>query len=73
MARSGFRAYFPGGYLTLEGGRVTSVVEKPGAGNEPSDLVNLVAHVFASWRERWSRLSKPSGSARRRTTLTSAR
>jgi len=43
-------AYFPGGYLTLEGGRVTAVVEKPGAGNEPSDLVNIVAHVHGSWR-----------------------
>jgi bifunctional UDP-N-acetylglucosamine pyrophosphorylase/glucosamine-1-phosphate N-acetyltransferase len=43
--------YFPGGYLVLNGDRVTSVLEKPGAGNEPSDLVNLVAHVFASWRE----------------------
>ena len=43
--------YFPGGYLTLDGERVTSVVEKPGAGREPSDLVNLVAHVFTSWHE----------------------
>jgi NDP-sugar pyrophosphorylase family protein len=43
------KAYFPGGYLTLDGNRVTSVVEKPGAGNEPSDLVNLVAHVHGSW------------------------
>ena len=43
-------SYFPGGYLTLDGDRVTSVVEKPGAGNEPSDLVNLVAHIFESWR-----------------------
>jgi NDP-sugar pyrophosphorylase family protein len=43
------KEYFPGGYLTLEGDRVTSVVEKPGAGNEPSDLVNLVAHVHGSW------------------------
>jgi NDP-sugar pyrophosphorylase family protein len=41
--------YFPGGYLTLEGRRVTSVVEKPGEGNEPSDLVNLVAHMHGSW------------------------
>lgn len=41
--------YFPGGYLTLEGERVTSVVEKPGQGNEPSDLVNLVAHMHGSW------------------------
>ena len=43
--------HFPGGYLTLKGQRVTGVVEKPGPGKEPSDLVNLVAHVFESWRE----------------------
>jgi len=40
--------YFPGGYLKLAGERVTGVVEKPGYGNTPSDLVNLVAHVYAS-------------------------
>jgi bifunctional UDP-N-acetylglucosamine pyrophosphorylase/glucosamine-1-phosphate N-acetyltransferase len=43
------KEYFPGGYLTLQGNRVTSVVEKPGHGKEPSDLVNLVAHVHGSW------------------------
>jgi len=38
--------YFPGGYLSLdEQGFVQSIVEKPGEGNEPSDLVNLVIHV----------------------------
>jgi bifunctional UDP-N-acetylglucosamine pyrophosphorylase/glucosamine-1-phosphate N-acetyltransferase len=42
-------SYFPGGYLTLSGERVKSVIEKPGAGNEPSDLVNLVAHIHSSW------------------------
>lgn len=41
-------SYFPGGYLTLDGTRVTGVIEKPGAGNEPSDLVALVAHVHGS-------------------------
>jgi bifunctional UDP-N-acetylglucosamine pyrophosphorylase/glucosamine-1-phosphate N-acetyltransferase len=40
--------YFPGGYLKLEGNRITGVVEKPGASKEPSDLVTLVAHLFAS-------------------------
>ena len=45
------RDYFPGGYLTLDGERLTGVVEKPGAGNEPSDLVNIVAHLFASHRD----------------------
>ncbi len=37
--------YFPGGYLTLEKERIAGIVEKPGAGNEPSNLVNIVAHV----------------------------
>lgn len=37
--------YFPGGYLTVDGRRAKAIVEKPGRGNEPSDLVNIVAHV----------------------------
>jgi len=38
--------YFSGGYLEVdEEGFVHSIVEKPGEGNEPSDLVNLVVHV----------------------------
>ena len=37
--------YFPGGYLEADSeGRIKTIVEKPGAGNEPSDLVNLVVH-----------------------------
>lgn len=38
--------YFPGGYLIVNGNRVTGIVEKPGAGNQPSNLVNIVAHVY---------------------------
>jgi bifunctional UDP-N-acetylglucosamine pyrophosphorylase/glucosamine-1-phosphate N-acetyltransferase len=45
-------SYFPGGYLEVERGvedgramRVRKIVEKPGAGKEPSDLVNIVAHL----------------------------
>ena len=49
IAGARVQEYFPGGYLTLQGDRVVSIVEKPGAGNEPSDLVTLVAHVHASW------------------------
>lgn len=38
--------YFPGGYLQLnEEGHCQTIVEKPGEGNEPSDLVNLVIHL----------------------------
>jgi bifunctional UDP-N-acetylglucosamine pyrophosphorylase/glucosamine-1-phosphate N-acetyltransferase len=38
-------SYFPGGYLTINTDRISEIVEKPGAGNEPSDLVNIVAHA----------------------------
>lgn len=40
--------YFPGGYLTVKGKRITGIVEKPGAGKEPSNLVNIVAHAHCS-------------------------
>lgn len=40
------KEYFPGGYLNVEDGRITGMVEKPGSGNEPSDLVNIVLHFF---------------------------
>lgn len=37
--------YFPGGYLEVDSdGMITGIVEKPGEGNEPSDLVNIVIH-----------------------------
>ncbi len=38
-------SYFPGGYLTVNNGRIEGIVEKPGEGNEPSDLVNIVVHL----------------------------
>ncbi len=39
--------HFPGGYLALDGDRVVELVEKPAAGSEPSDIVNLVLHFHA--------------------------
>lgn len=36
--------YFPGGYLSVNGDAITGIVEKPGEGKEPSDLVNIVCH-----------------------------
>lgn len=47
---AGYRVkeYFPGGYLEVgDEGRITHVIEKPGAGNEPSDLVSIVAHIHS--------------------------
>ena len=43
--------YFPGGYLVVDGtGRITGIVEKPGAENRPSNLVNIVIHLYPSGR-----------------------
>lgn len=37
--------YFPGGYLMInEANELQKIIEKPGEGNEPSDLINIVAH-----------------------------
>jgi bifunctional UDP-N-acetylglucosamine pyrophosphorylase/glucosamine-1-phosphate N-acetyltransferase len=63
IAASRVGGYFPGGYLSLEGDRITSIVEKPGPGNEPSDLVNIVAHLFQSWRPLLERLDSESKTA----------
>lgn len=34
--------YFNGGYIQSINGRVTNIIEKPGEGNEPSNLISLV-------------------------------
>lgn len=40
--------YFPGGYLIVSpSGRITGMVEKPGADARPSNLVNIVAHLHS--------------------------
>jgi bifunctional UDP-N-acetylglucosamine pyrophosphorylase/glucosamine-1-phosphate N-acetyltransferase len=54
--------YFPGGYLVHENGFVSKVVEKPGAGNEPSDYVRLVFDYFHSKQELLANLKKASSS-----------
>lgn len=40
------KKYFHGGYVVRENNKAVAVIEKPGEGNEPSDLVNLVFHYF---------------------------
>lgn len=43
--------YFPGGYLVVDtSGRVTGIVEKPGADQRPSNLVNIVIHLYPGGR-----------------------
>ena len=40
-------SYFPGGYLKLDKkGFLTDIIEKPGEGKEPSNLVNFICHVY---------------------------
>ena len=41
-------SYFPGGYIAVDGNRITQIVEKPGEGNEPSDMINIVLHWHKS-------------------------
>ncbi len=50
--------YFQGGYLKLDGGKVTGIVEKPGEGNEPSDLVKLVVDYFKDGKRMVEYLEK---------------
>ena len=42
-------SYFPGGYLMINSNdELLKIVEKPGPGNEPSDLINIVVHYHPS-------------------------
>ena len=52
--------YFPGGYLVTKGNRITGIMEKPGEGNEPSDLMNVVFHKYKSGEELAEYLEKAS-------------
>ncbi|MDD5415379.1 MAG: sugar phosphate nucleotidyltransferase [Candidatus Daviesbacteria bacterium] len=52
--------YFPGGYLKVEGERVKGILEKPGEGREPSDLVKLVVDYFRDGKKLVSYLEKVS-------------
>lgn len=54
-------SYFPGGYLsTDENGLISGIVEKPGAGNEPSNLINIVVHYHRDSRILFEELKKVS-------------
>lgn len=39
------KKYFPGGYLKVDGDKLLQVIEKPGEGKEPSDMINIVLHL----------------------------
>ena len=50
--------YFPGGYLMVDGNKINGIVEKPGKGNEPSDLVNIVLHYHRTPKVLFEYLKK---------------
>jgi bifunctional UDP-N-acetylglucosamine pyrophosphorylase/glucosamine-1-phosphate N-acetyltransferase len=42
------KSYFPGGYIVVnERGWLTRILEKPGSGNEPSDMVSILVHLHS--------------------------
>ena len=53
------REYFDGGYLVFDkDDRVVNVVEKPGAGNQPSDYVKAVFDYYSSFKDLVDALKK---------------
>ncbi len=57
-------SYFPGGYLVISrGGRIKHIVEKPGRGNEPSNLINIVMHLHLQPRQLFKYLGSTAKSA----------
>ena len=62
-------SHFPGGYLQLQGeNQVSSIIEKPQPGKEPSNLVSLVFHYF-SQPKKFFRLLKRETDAAKQTSL----
>lgn len=56
--------YFPGGYLEVdEDGLIKNIVEKPGEGKEPSDMVNLVVHLHKDSAKLFEYLAKVKSDA----------
>lgn len=56
-------SYFPGGYLKIaNSGLLKGIFEKPGAGNEPSDMVNLVIHFHRDPKKLLEALKKSNSS-----------
>lgn len=54
--------YFEGGYLILDGQWVTGIIEKPGVGNEPSNVIKLVADVFSNWQPMLQKIKELTSS-----------
>ena len=56
--------YFPGGYLKVDKKNyITDIIEKPGEGKEPSNMINIVFHVYNDFPAFLSYLEKTKGNA----------
>lgn len=60
---TGFKTptYFPGGYLAIENNEVVKLIEKPGEGKEPSNIVRLVFDYFKNSNDLISALENSHG------------
>lgn len=58
----GVGSYFPGGYFILDGDRITGMVEKPGEGNEPSDLVSIGVYYHRKFDDLLEYMNRASSS-----------
>ena len=54
--------YFPGGYLATKDSQITGIVEKPGEGKEPSDLINVVLHIHKNPKALFETLKRTNSS-----------
>jgi bifunctional UDP-N-acetylglucosamine pyrophosphorylase/glucosamine-1-phosphate N-acetyltransferase len=53
------KEYFPGGYLVVDReGNLKKIEEKPGPGNEPSVMINIVVHLHANTKELFDYIKK---------------
>ena len=53
------KKYFPGGYLSInEKDEINGLIEKPGEGNEPSNIINIVVHLHKKTRDLFEYLEK---------------
>jgi bifunctional UDP-N-acetylglucosamine pyrophosphorylase/glucosamine-1-phosphate N-acetyltransferase len=59
--------YFPGGYLKIDSNnKILEIIEKPGEGKEPSNLVNIVGHYFKKASDLKEKLKKYENSSHKK-------
>lgn len=56
-------SYFPGGYLKLDGEKITGIAEKPGAGNTPSSYVYISGTYIENSDELFAVMDKTTSSS----------